>query len=89
MHSLGRFFHGLWRGLDVLRRLLHLLLLLALFGLLVIGALRAGEPPRLPAKAALVVRPSGEIVEQLSGAPVERAVSEAQGRARRRRCCGI
>ena len=32
MHLLGRFFHGLWRGLDALRRLLHLLLLLALFG---------------------------------------------------------
>jgi protease-4 len=78
MHSLGRFFHGLWRGLDVLRRLLHLLLLLALFGLLV-GLLREEATPRLPAKAALVVRPSGEIVEQLSGAPVERAVSEAQG----------
>ncbi len=39
MQLLGRFFYGMWRGLDVLRRLLHLLLLLALFGV-VIGALR-------------------------------------------------
>jgi protease-4 len=77
MHPAGRFFLGVWRGLDALRRLLHLLLLLALFGIL-IGALRQGSP-RLPDKAALVVRPSGNIVEQLSGEPIERAINEAQG----------
>jgi protease IV len=77
MHSLGRFLHGLWRGLDTLRRFLHLLLLLALLGI-VIGALRQASP-RLPEKAALVVRPSGTIVEQLSGEPLQRAISEAQG----------
>ncbi|HXL97719.1 MAG TPA: signal peptide peptidase SppA, partial [Steroidobacteraceae bacterium] len=77
MHYIGRFFYGLWRGLDVLRRCLHLLLLLALFGIL-IGALRQATP-RLPQKAALVVRPSGAIVEQLSGQPIERALNEAQG----------
>ena len=38
--------------------------------------------PRLPDRAALVMRPSGEIVEQLSGEPIERALSEAQGRER-------
>ncbi len=77
MHALGRYLHGLWRGLDTLRRFLHLLLLLALFGL-AIGALRQGTP-HVPDKAALVVRPSGNIVEQLSGEPFERAISEAQG----------
>jgi protease-4 len=77
MHSFGRFIYGIWRGLDVLRRCLHLLLLLALFGI-VIGALRQSTP-RLPEKAALVVRPSGDIVEQLSGEPFERALNEAQG----------
>jgi protease-4 len=69
--------YGIWRGLDVLRRCLHLLLLLALFGI-VIGALRQSTP-RIPDKAALVVRPSGDIVEQLSGEPIERALNEAQG----------
>jgi protease-4 len=78
MHSLGRFFHGLWRGLDTLRRFLHLLLLLAVIGI-VLGALWQGSPPKVPARAALVVHPSGDIVEQLSGEPIERAVSEAQG----------
>ena len=69
--------YGIWRGLDLLRRCLHLLLLLALFGI-VIGALRQSTP-RIPDKAALVVRPSGDIVEQLSGEPIERALNEAQG----------
>ena len=69
--------YGIWRGLDVLRRCLHLLLLLALLGI-VIGALRQSTP-RIPDKAALVVRPSGDIVEQLSGEPIERALNEAQG----------
>src|SRR5690349_18991981 len=77
MHALGRFLQGLWHGLDTLRRVLHLLVLLALFGA-AFGALRQGTA-RVPEKAALVVRPSGNIVEQLSGEPLERAISEAQG----------
>jgi protease IV len=77
MHSLGRFLQGLWRGLDTLRRFLELLVLLALVGL-AIGALRQSAP-RIPEKAALVVRPSGNIVEQLSGEPLQRAINEAQG----------
>ncbi len=78
MRLLGQILHGLWRGLDGLRRALHLLLLLALLvgG---IGALEASRPPKLPSMAALVVRPSGEIVEQLSGLPLQRAVNEAEG----------
>jgi protease IV len=77
MHYFGRFLYGIWRGLDVLRRCLQLLLLLALLGI-VIGALWQSTA-RLPDKAALVVRPSGDIVEQLSGEPIERAINEAQG----------
>lgn len=77
MHALGRIIYGVWRGLDVLRRFLHLVVLLALFGI-VIGALRQ-VAPRVPEKAALIVRPSGDLVEQLSGEPLARALSEAQG----------
>ena len=40
MQFLGRFFRALWRFLDGLRRVLHLLLLLALFAIL-IGAPRS------------------------------------------------
>ncbi len=77
MRYLLGFFRNLWRGLDVVRRVLHLLLLLGLLALLV-AALR-GSIPRLPERGALVVHPSGDIVEQLAGAPFERALSEAQG----------
>lgn len=78
MQLLGRLFYGLWRGLDALRRLLHLVLLLALFAI-VLGALGTLVPPRVPDRAALIVRPSGQIVEQLSGEPAERIFSETQG----------
>lgn len=74
------FFGALWRGLDGLRRFLHLLLLLAIFGF-VAGALRTSIP-KLPDRAALVLRPEGAIVEQLSGDPIQRALDEAQGTGR-------
>jgi protease-4 len=78
MHALGRIIYGVWRSLDVLRRFLHLLILLALFG----RRDRCTAPdltPHVPDKAALVIRPSGDLVEQLSGEPLARAFSEAQG----------
>src|SRR5579863_460963 len=77
MQSVVGFLRGLWRGLDVLRRFLHLLLLLGLVGI-VVGALYQATP-RVPDRTALVIRPSGELVEQLSGEPFARALSEAQG----------
>jgi protease IV len=72
--------YGLWRGLDVLRKFLSLIVLLVVFGF-VFGALR-GSLPTVPAKAALLVQPEGEIVEQLSGDPLERAVEEARGQGK-------
>jgi protease-4 len=77
MSSLGGFFRGVWRGLDGLRRVLHLILLLLLFGF-IIGALRS-TVPHVPAKAALLIRPHGQIVEQRSGDPIEIAFNEARG----------
>jgi protease-4 len=71
---------GLWRGLDVLRRFLHLVFLLVVFGF-VFGALRVSLPT-VPSKAALLVSPEGEIVEQMSGDPLERAIQEARGQGR-------
>jgi protease-4 len=71
------FFGVLLRGLDGLRKILHLLLLLVIFGF-VVGALRTSIP-RLPARAALVIQPEGEIVEQRAGDPLDRAISEARG----------
>jgi len=77
MNILRSIVYGLWRGLDVLRRFLHLIVLLVVFGF-VIGALR-GSVPVVPLKAALLVQPEGQIVEQSSGDPLERAVQEARG----------
>jgi protease IV len=77
MNFLRSILYGLWRGLDVLRRFLHLVVLLVFFGFL-IGALR-GSVPSVPLKAALLVAPEGNIVEQSTGDPLERAVQEARG----------
>jgi protease-4 len=75
--TLRSFFSGLWRGLDALRKALHLILLLVIFGVLV-GLLR-GSVPRIPARAALLVAPEGQLVEQLSGEPLARALQESRG----------
>lgn len=77
MSFLAGLLRGIWRGLDALRKVLHLILLLAIFALLV-GALRFGAP-RVPGTAALVVRPQGELVEQLSIDPLDRAIAQARG----------
>lgn len=71
------FFSGVWRGLDGLRKALHLIVLLLIF-VLVIG-LWLGAVPHIPGRAALVIAPEGELVEQLSGEPVERALEQARG----------
>jgi protease IV len=71
---------GLWRGLDGLRKFLHLLLLLIFFGFLV-GLVHVSVPS-VPAKAALLIEPEGRLVEQLSGDPLARAVEDARGQGR-------
>jgi protease-4 len=80
MRFLLGFFRKLWHGLDVFRRVLHLLLLLLIFGFIVAAA-GGSAAPRLPTKGVMLVRPSGDIVEQLSGEPLARAISEAQGKS--------
>ena len=71
---------GIWRGLDGLRKVLHLLLMLALLAV-VVGLIHVSSP-RVPASAALLVRPRGALVEQLSGGPLQRALAAAQGEGR-------
>ena len=75
------FFAGLWRGLDGLRKVLHLIVLLVIFGA-VLGVLLSGAA-RIPSRAALLVEPDGELVEQLSGDPFTRALQAARGDRRR------
>lgn len=68
---------AIWRGLDRLRRLLHLLLLLTI--LLIVLASLIGERVLVPSKAALVIAPQGTLVEQLSGDALQRAFARARG----------
>jgi protease-4 len=68
---------AIWRGLDRLRRLLHLILLLGLFLLFAVALV--GERTLIPAATALVIAPEGALVDQLSGDPLERALSRARG----------
>ena len=68
----GRFIRSLWRFLDGLRKVLHLLLLLALLTIVVIAS---RQPlPLVPSGAALLVKPEGRLVEQLSGSAWERSL---------------
>jgi protease-4 len=79
--SLGSALKGfvvlVWRILDGLRKVLHLALLLVIFGFL-LAALHTSNPI-VPRSAALVIAPEGELVEQLAIDPVRRAVGEASG----------
>lgn len=79
MGMIGKLLRGIWRGLDGLRRVLQLVFMLALMAL-VFGAMRKSLPA-LPHDGALVVHPSGRIVEELAGNPVQRAFDEASGQA--------
>lgn len=80
MKTIGRLFSYLWRGLDATRKVLHLILLLFIFGL--IAAAVSPSIPPIPRKAALVIKPQGMLVEQLAGDPFERAIAELYGQQR-------
>src|SRR5580700_7897357 len=71
------FFALVWRLLEGVRKVLHLILLLVIFGFL-LAALHTSIPI-VPRSAALVIAPEGELVEQLSNDPLRRAVGEASG----------
>lgn len=75
-----RFFSAIWRGVNGVRKLLHLVLLLFIF-MLFFGVMSGEAPQILPHKAALVVQPVGALVEQMSGDPYERAIAELMGDA--------
>ena len=68
---------GLWRAVDGIRKILHLIFLFAFVGVLLAGVAR--DQPRLPARAALSIAPQGQLVEQLTGGPLERGLAAAQG----------
>lgn len=77
LHALWSILKGVWYALDGLRKVLHLILLLVMFGILL--AASQSEIPYVPDKSALVLSPNGRIVEELSGDPLDRAFSRATG----------
>src|SRR5450631_97097 len=75
--ALMGFLRLVWRILEAIRRALHLVLLLVIFGF-ILAALHTSIPV-VPRSAALVLAPEGELVEQLSRDPVRRAFGQASG----------
>ena len=80
MRALLGLLKGLLYALDGLRKVLHLILLLVIFGALL--AASHATLPIIPHSAALVLAPQGRIVEEISGDPLDRALGEASGDAR-------
>lgn len=76
--SILRTLRGLWLAFDWTLRVGVNLLLLAMLVVL-FGLFSGGEPARVPEGAALVVSPSGYLVEALWGDPTERALREVLG----------
>jgi hypothetical protein len=65
MKALATFFGFVWRVLDTLRKVMHLIVLLVLF--LGLAAALSPSIPIVPHKTALVIAPQGTLVEQLAG----------------------
>ena len=74
-----RLTRAIWHGLDVVRRFVHLVLMLIV--LLAFLALLSDTTITVPDSAALLVAPTGRLVEQLAGDPLELALRDARGEA--------
>lgn len=74
---LVRLFSAIWGGVDGVRKVLHLVLLLFVF-MLFFGAMKDSTLV-LPDRAVLVIEPYGFLVEQIEGDPFDRALAELAG----------
>ena len=74
---LVRLFSAIWGGVDGVRKVLHLVLLLFVF-VLFFGAMQDSTLV-LPDRAVLVIQPYGFLVEQIEGDPFDRALAELAG----------
>jgi len=78
MKKLKDFCGSTWRGIDAARRVFVNLLFVALvIALLVV--LFSDDDPDIADTTALVIAPKGQLVEQLTGQSIQRAVDEARG----------
>jgi protease-4 len=76
-NPLMRILSAIWSGLDGIRKILHLALLLFIF--LLFFGLTANDPVVMPSGAALTIEPYGVLVEQLEGDPYDRAIDALLG----------
>jgi protease-4 len=76
-NPLLRLLSWLWAGVDGIRKILHLFLLLFVF--LLFFGLSAEVPSVFTSGSALYLQPYGVLVEQLEGDPYDRAVAELLG----------
>jgi len=74
------FFRFFWHLLDGLRKAVHLVLMLLV--LLFFLALLSTAPVIVPSSSALVISPAGDLVDQLSGTALDRALETASGEER-------
>jgi len=72
-----RVLSAVWTGVDGVRKVLHLLVLLFIFSILINAV--SSTAPRLPGEAALLIQPNGGLVEQLAGNPYDRAIADLLG----------
>ena len=79
-NPLVRLIAAVWSGIDGFRKVLHLVLLLFVFGIVV--AAMSGSAPIFPNQAALRIQPVGALVEEFEGDPYDRAVEELLDEAR-------
>ena len=77
LRALGAFLKGLLYALDGLRKVLHLVLLLIIFGALL--AVSHTTLPLIPRSAALDLAPLGRIVEEEAGDPLDEALAGLTG----------
>lgn len=79
-NPLLRLLSAIWTGIDGIRKLMHMVLLLFLF--MLFFGLSADQQRIFPAGSALHVQPYGSLVEQLEGDPYDRAMAELLGDGR-------
>jgi len=78
LSALKKFFSRTWDGIDAARRVFVNLVFIALVIVLLIF-LFSDDDPDIADGTALVIAPKGQLVEQLTGQSIQRAVDEARG----------
>jgi protease IV len=77
---LGRLFGGLWALIDGLFKLVFIFVILLIVGGIWL-ALQGGPPPRVEDKVALVIYPTGELVDTTDEDPMQRFFQDLAGEA--------